>query len=138
MNNFEYKESNKQVVVSVGWEYKAANIDELDKNYKPKYKDEVIIVKTITLNDKDFKQFTNNLLDDYNFIKDNELYYKVETDPDYNRLDRVLLITSKNVDYGIIVDTQGYSYARYTAYYKPTKLQLAEILVDYLKELQDE
>lgn len=193
MNNFEYKENNEQFVVSVGLQSKANSIHELNKDYEPRYKDEVVVVKTITLSDKDFERFINHLLDDYNFIQDyvRENHYNIEVfNIDYARLDKVMLITSQGVDFGIIVDTQGYNYARYTAYYKkiktpherllelgfvvddetnyfitymfnglgiilykkektyqtyvyrdnynPIGLELAEILVDYLKELQNE
>ena len=90
MNNFEYKENNKQFIVSVGLQRKANSIHELNKNYEQRYKDEVLVVKTIMLSDKDFEQFVNALTDDYNFIKDNENHYKIETvDIDYAMLDKV-------------------------------------------------
>lgn len=191
MNNFEYKGNNKQFLVSVRLQRKANSINELNIDYEHQYKDEVVVVRTIVLSDKDFEQFINALLDDYSFIKDSKNHYKIEiTNPEYSRLDAVMLITSQGVDFGIIVDTQGYDYAKYTAYYKkiktphqklldlgfvvgdetnyfikymfngleiivykkektyqtyvyqdnynPIDLELAEILVDYLKELQDE
>lgn len=191
MNNFEYKENDKQFKVKVDMRSKANNLYELSKNKDDRY-DNLLVVKTITLDLKDFQYFCRNLLDDFNFIKENENHHKVKAINEENKsLDTALLITTLNNDFGIIVETQGYSYARYSGYYHIEKtpherlieldwvlvstvgevytyklkgsgnlyhetieiafkgeryyttlrfidLELAEILVDYLKELSNE
>ena len=51
-------------------------------------------------------------LDNYNFIAENkELMYIDEND-----VWHAILITAKEVDYGILVESEGYDYARYAAY----------------------
>lgn len=77
---------------------KALTLDEIKKELK-KGNGEIIEIpkriKKIRLNKNEFKEFVNNLLQDYKFLK-NENIVEV-TDG----------ITS------LIVDTQGYNYARY-------------------------
>lgn len=75
-------------------------------------KNEVKIEKVITLQINEFRKFEDRLLDNYNFIAENkELMYIDENDVWHS-----ILITAKEVDYGILVESEGYDYARYAAY----------------------
>lgn len=70
------------------------------------------IVKTIILNEFDYKVFINNFLLDYDYI-DKE---KNKTYMDNYDCIHCLLIKNKDEN-GILVYPSGYSYARYTAFY---------------------
>lgn len=75
-------------------------------------KNEVKIEKVVTLQINEFRKFEDRLLDNYNFIAENkELMYIDEND-----VWHAILITAKEVDYGILVESEGYDYARYAAY----------------------
>lgn len=75
-------------------------------------KNEVKIEKVITLQINEFRKFEDRLLDNYDFIAENkELMYIDEND-----VWHAILITAKEVDYGILVESEGYDYARYAAY----------------------
>jgi hypothetical protein len=75
-------------------------------------KEEFIIAKTIVLDKDLFEIFIHNLLDDYEFIKDNvDLMFC-----DKNEVFHCIFVTSDSHDFGILVDSEGYYYARYTAY----------------------
>lgn len=81
-----------------------------------------VVAKVIELPMDDFFRFRNHLLEDYSFLTDNNDL--MGFDDDNNR--HCLLILGKDYDDGILVDTQGCSYARYTAHV-PNGRQLAEI-----------
>jgi len=75
-------------------------------------KDEFIIEKTIDLDKDLFEIFIHNPLIDYEFIKDNvDLMYC-----DKNEVFHCIFVTSDAHDFGILVESEGYHYARYTAY----------------------
>lgn len=75
-------------------------------------KNEVKIEKVVTLQINEFRKFEDKLLDNYDFIAENkELMYIDEND-----VWHAILITAKEVDYGILVESEGYDYARYAAY----------------------
>jgi hypothetical protein len=86
---------------------KANNIKQLRNR-----NDEIKVEKVIVLDVDLFEIFENNLLDDYDFIKDNvDLMYQ-----DRNDVWHCLFITYSGSDYGILVESEGYHYARYSAY----------------------
>jgi len=75
-------------------------------------KNKVKIEKVVTLQINEFRKFEDRLLDNYDFIAENkELMYIDEND-----VWHAILITAKEVDYGILVESEGYDYARYAAY----------------------
>lgn len=85
---------------------KAINIEEVKEQTKRiQYpnRDEMIASKEIILTPKKYEELTNDLL------KDNEMFQGLELRPNHC----VWIHTKKNK--GILVDNQGYEYARYVA-----------------------
>ena len=89
------------------------------------------IEKIIELNHDDFNHFAGHLLSEYGFLKENrELMYK-----DSDDLRHCLLVIGNAHEHGILVDSSGASYARYTAFMPNTKAfikqnQLANLIED--------
>lgn len=80
-------------------------------------KTEFIIEKTIVLTTREFDIFLNDLMEDYQFIADHtDLMYE-----DDNGVWHCILITSADASFGILVQSEGYSYARYAATYMKVK-----------------
>jgi len=80
--------------------------------------DTFIIEKIIKLTESEFKVFSDRLLDDYHFIKDNiDLMYV-----DKDNLWHVIMVTTDEIDYGILINSEGSSYAKYSAYVKKKDL----------------
>jgi hypothetical protein len=74
--------------------------------------DEFVIEKVVEIPIKQFNIFLDDMLGDYNFIKEHkELMYT-----DNNNVWHAILVTAKEVDFGILVQSEEYSYARYSAY----------------------
>ena len=70
------------------------------------------IEKVVELENSVFRTFSNDTLAYYDFIKENsEISGKNE-----NGEQRVFLVMPKNGDDGIIINTEGYEYAKYTSY----------------------
>jgi len=91
---------------------KASNINELrlldeeDGDRAP-----YVIEKTIELPDEEFKKFSDELLWDTKIAKENvDLMYI-----DDNGVWHCVLVTSREADYGVLVEAEGYDYPRYTA-----------------------
>lgn len=84
-------------------------------------KNEVKIEKVITLQINEFRNFEDRLLDNYDFIAENKELMYIDEDGVWH----AILITAKEVDYGILVESEGYDYARYAAYI--SKITLAEL-----------
>lgn len=74
-------------------------------------KREVVIEKEIILTDTEFTAFERNLLEDNEIVKQ----YKLLMYADENEVLHCIAITSKNAKYKILVESEGYNYARYTA-----------------------
>ena len=91
---------------------KASSLKELRK-WTKEFKDESSefnITKKIELSDNDFKDFCNDMLENREFIIENSLnmgYY----DDKYH----CILVYNKNSKDGILIENEGYGYARYTA-----------------------
>ena len=74
--------------------------------------DEFVVEKVIVLEDDEFNNYLDDLLADKKFIEDNlDLMYVDDEDKWH-----AILVTSNSVDYGILIQSEGYSYARYSAY----------------------
>ena len=98
---------------------KACNLKEL-KHLTAKYPHQTahfIITKYIELNDDEFKDFCNDFFEDRKFIVENEIHMHFGDDKYY-----CLLIYNKNSNDGILVESEGYSYARYTAVVDMSKM----------------
>ncbi len=74
--------------------------------------DEVLVKKVVTLEIEEFRNFENRLLDNYDFIKENKEHMFIDENGVWN----AILVTAKEIDYGILVQSEGYDYARYTAF----------------------
>jgi len=74
--------------------------------------DEFIIEKEIIIDSDLFETFIHDPLDDYEFIKENiDVMYCDNED-----VFHCIFVTSNEHDFGILVESEGYHYARYTAY----------------------
>jgi len=74
--------------------------------------DKFKIEKAIMSSEEEFNKFINNPLDDYDFIKENvDLMYC-----DKENVFHCIYITSIEHNFGILIESEGYHYARYAAY----------------------
>lgn len=74
--------------------------------------DEFIIEKVVEIDEELFKEFLKNLLQDYDFIKKNiDLMYC-----DEDNVLHCIYVTTKESDFGILIEAENYSYAKYCAY----------------------
>jgi hypothetical protein len=74
--------------------------------------DEFVIEKEIVVEKELFEQFIAHPLDYYDFIKENiELMYC-----DNENVFHCIFVTSNEHDFGILIESEGYEYARYSAY----------------------
>ena len=73
--------------------------------------DEFTIDKVVEIDPDLFTCFIHNPLDDYDFIKENEELMFV----DENEIWHCILVKAKGHDYGILVNSEGSSYARYAS-----------------------
>ena len=74
--------------------------------------DEFVIEKTITIDNDLFECFIRDPLNDYDFIKDNLDVMRCDEDGVFH----CILVTSDKHDFGILVESEGYHYARYAAF----------------------
>lgn len=72
---------------------------------------EVAVEKTITLKKDEFQKFADNLLDDSEIVKENIDLMR----EDENGVWHCIKVTSRGLPYSILVESEGYDYARYTA-----------------------
>ncbi len=78
--------------------------------------EECEIEKVITLSDVEFDQFQQMLLNDYDFLRDNAELMRVE-----NGVAHCLLVVGTDGQDGVLVNSEGSSYARYAAYFPDAK-----------------
>lgn len=74
--------------------------------------DEFIIEKIVNLTKDDFESFVRAPLQDYDFIIENIESMSFDNKGIYH----CIFVTSKDFDLGILIESEGYHYARYTAY----------------------
>lgn len=87
----------------------------------------VRVVKVIELTQEQYQHFCTHMLEDMPFIKAN----RTLTDRDANGVNHCLLVTARNTQGGILVDCQGYDYARYAAEVRDKSLlDLRDVSVD--------
>ena len=88
-------------------------------NYELIPQDEFVIEKEVVIESDLFERFINDPLNDYDFIKENlEIMYC-----DNNGVFHCIFITTEQHDFGILVESEGYHYARYTAYLPKTVIR---------------
>lgn len=106
--------------------YKASHAQELmeDKTAQPT---RVEVVKIIQLSAQQFRHFSANLLRDMPFIAANKDLAGRD-----KGATRCLLVTTRGNRDGILVDSQGSNYARYSAYVPDKRsLNLRDVPVDH-------
>lgn len=74
--------------------------------------DDFVIETVVELSIKEFNIFLDDMLDDYDFIKNNQDLMYVDSDQVWHSI----YVTAKEVNYGILVQSSGYGYARYSAF----------------------
>lgn len=92
---------------------KACSIQDL-KGYNNEKGNQFLIEEIIELEPSEFGNFAENLLDDYDFIAKRTDKMFVDSD----RVWHCILIKAKDSKDGILVESEGYDYARYSAYYQ--------------------
>lgn len=80
--------------------------------------DEFVIEKVVEVSIDEFKKFLDDMLGDYEFISAHKDFMYVDS----NDVWHAILVTSKEVDFGILVQSEGYAYARYSAYLNKAEL----------------
>lgn len=94
---------------------KAAGIDELkDRKCDEKNTNYFVVDKVIELTRLKYEEFAKNLLTDFDFIEDNTEFMYIDTE----RVLHTILIKEEGKFDGILVESEGYNYARYAAYYE--------------------
>ena len=79
-----------------------------------KQRSKYVIEKTIILDEEGFRYFADNLIADAEFITENlDTMYM-----DKSGIRHCLFVTKEGAKDGILVESEGYSYARYAAYLK--------------------
>ena len=87
----------------------------------------VRVVKVIELTQEQYQHFCTHMMEDMPFIKANNTL----TDRDATGIYHCLLVTTRNNQGGILVDSQGYDYARYAADVRDKSLlDLRDVPVD--------
>lgn len=74
--------------------------------------DDFVIETVVEIPIKKFNKFLDDMLADYDFIKAHKDLMYV----DENNIWHTIYVTAKDLDYGILVQSEGYSYARYSAF----------------------
>ena len=74
--------------------------------------DEFVVEKVIELENCEFESYLDDILQDKDFIEENAGLMYVDDEEKWH----AILVTSKEADFGILVQSEGHSYARYSAY----------------------
>lgn len=96
---------------------------------------ECIIEKLIVLPDEQFRNFKNHLLDEWSFISDNKLYMYCERIADGVYDYHCLLVMGENDEDGVIVESEGADYARYTSYLPEARTFIKSIINDTAEQI---
>lgn len=106
--------------------FKASHAQELmeDKTIQPI---QVEVVKILQLSGQQFRHFSDNLLRDMPFLIPNKHLTGYD-----KRVIRCLLVTTRGRRDGILVDCQGYNFARYSCYVPEKRsLDLRDVPIDH-------
>lgn len=90
------------------------------KGYEKESGSQFAIEEVVELEPEEFKAFSENLLDDHDFIA--KRVDKMFMDAD--KVWHCILVKARGADGGILVESEGYDYARYAAYYPPQILSI--------------
>lgn len=91
------------------FQFKASHLRDLQDIKKDKPV-RVEVVKVIELTQKQYRHFSSHLLEDMPFIAINRSLMGGS-----DGVTRCLLVTTRNIRGGLLIDSQGYDYARYAA-----------------------
>ena len=92
---------------------KAVDIDELKRRTGLEHeKNRFVIEKVVELDEKEFDEFADDLLSDYDFIKENVDLMYIDSD----RVWHCILVRTVDRTDSILVESSGYHYARYSSY----------------------
>jgi len=92
---------------------KSVDIEEVKmRSYREEAKCEYTIEKVIELPDKEYSAFASSLLKDNEIVKANRSLMYV----DANEVWHCILVKAADRNDGILVEAEGYDYARYSAY----------------------
>lgn len=95
---------------------------------------EFCVEKVITLPAKEYEAFTRNLLHDYDFIRDN-----VDLMCEKDGVWHCLLVTGEGMDDGVLVESEGSSYARYSSFVPSVSALITqENSMDCAEEIMDQ
>ena len=89
-----------------------------------------VIEDVVELSEREYAKFYQNLMADYDFIREHGDNYSSDETQTENR---VLLILGENQNDGILVDTAGSSYAKYTSYLPCAR----DIVTNDIRQLAD-
>ncbi len=92
---------------------KAVDLEELkNRTGQERDKSYFVVEAVIELPEESFRAFADDLLSEFDFIKDNieKMYI------DNNRVWHCLLVKAEGFKDGILIEAEGYGYARYSAY----------------------
>ena len=97
-----------------------------------------VVDKVIELSDKGFELFKNNLLQDYPFIESHKDLMGFDDDGKVH----CILVIGQDTDDGILVESEGASYARYSAFIPNARQiimqeQMSPTLKDFVESLQE-
>ena len=105
-------ESHTEEEKQIGKAYfirKPLNLKELEETIG--YGHEYVIEETVNLSLESFKHFSENLLDDFDFISERKHMMCVDKAAVWHSI----LVQSEEPGIGILVECEGYDYARYAA-----------------------
>jgi hypothetical protein len=74
--------------------------------------DDFVIETVVELPISKFNKFLDDMLADYDFIEEHKNLMYV----DENNIWHAIYVTAKGIDYGILVQSEWYGYARYSAF----------------------
>ena len=92
---------------------KAANLEELKSVDHREATRTVVIEKVIILTANDYNAFASDLLADQDFIRDNKDLMHMDDDFTCH----CILIKAEGANDGVLIESEGYDYARYAAYW---------------------
>ena len=106
------KQSKEEKTMKAHFVRKACTIKDL-KGYDTERASQYAIEEVVGLEPEEFESFADNLLDDFDFIakRVNKMYM------DADKVWHCILIKAKGAKDGILTESEGYDYARYSAYY---------------------
>ncbi len=101
------------MMIKIQFARKPVNLQELKMlTVLERDKVDCIVEKIIELEPYEYEDFSNNLLSDYKFIEETMNFQCVDTQKRWH----CILVKARDVTDGILVESEGYHYARYAAY----------------------